>query len=257
MTAISLEFFGSGTSQGVPIIGCSCAVCTSSDTKDRRLRASVLISTPSAKVLIDCGPDFRQQMLRSNHTHLDAVVLTHEHMDHVAGLDDLRPLIFASNQPMHLWATERVEQRLREQFAYAFSAQRYPGSPEFEMHRIELGQTFDVGGQKWVPILGQHGTWPVLGFRIGPIVYLTDLSGMEEVERQKISGAQVLVVNALRMTKHISHFSLEEAIEFAALTKVPNVYYTHISHHLGVHSQVAPQLPSGMHLAYDGLVVRA
>jgi len=220
---------------------------------DRRLRASVLISTQNAKVLIDCGPDFRQQMLRSEHAHLDAVVLTHEHMDHVAGLDDLRPLIFAQNQPMQLWTTDRVEKRLREQFAYAFSARRYPGAPEFELKRIELGAEFTIGDQVWVPILGQHGTWPVLGFRIGNLVYLTDVSGMDQPEKEKIRGAEVLVVNALRKTPHISHFSLDEAIEFARETGVSKVYFTHISHQMGLHHEVNAELPRGMELAYDGL----
>jgi len=253
MPAVSLEFFGSGTSQGVPIIGCTCAVCASPNPMDRRLRASVLISTQNAKVLIDCGPDFRQQMLRSEHAHLDAVVLTHEHMDHVAGLDDLRPLIFAQNQPMQLWTTDRVEKRLREQFAYAFSARRYPGAPEFELKRIELGAEFTIGDQVWVPILGQHGTWPVLGFRIGNLVYLTDVSGMDQPEKEKIRGAEVLVVNALRKTPHISHFSLDEAIEFARETGVSKVYFTHISHQMGLHHEVNAELPRGMELAYDGL----
>ena len=253
MPSVSLEFFGSGTSQGVPIIGCACSVCTSLDPNDRRLRASVLISTSTTKVLIDCGPDFRQQMLRTNHARLDAVVLTHEHMDHVAGLDDLRPLIFAQNQPMQLWTTDRVEKRLREQFAYAFSAQRYPGAPEFELKRIEPGIDFAIGDQVWIPILGQHGTWPVLGYRIGDIVYLTDVSGMHKQEQDKIRGAKVLVVNALRKTPHISHFSLEEAVEFARETGVSNVYFTHISHQMGLHHEVNAELPNGMALAYDGL----
>jgi phosphoribosyl 1,2-cyclic phosphate phosphodiesterase len=213
----------------------------------------VLISTSTTKVLIDCGPDFRQQMLRTDHTRLDAVVLTHEHMDHVAGLDDLRPLIFAQNQPMQLWTTDRVEKRLREQFAYAFSAQRYPGAPEFELNRIEPATEFTIGDQVWIPILGQHGTWPVLGYRIGDIVYLTDVSGMHKLEQDKIRGAKVLVVNALRKTPHISHFSLDEAVEFARETEVPKVYFTHISHQMGLHREVNAELPRGMELAYDGL----
>jgi phosphoribosyl 1,2-cyclic phosphate phosphodiesterase len=228
MPVVSLEFFGSGTSQGVPIIGCDCAVCTSRNLKDQRLRASVVISTDETRVLIDCGPDFRQQMLRSGHTTLDAVVLTHEHMDHVAGLDDLRPLIFSTDRPMKLWATERVERRLRQQFAYAFSAQRYPGAPEFELYNIQPGQSFAIGDQQWIPILGQHGTWPVLGFRIGEMVYLTDVSGMIDSEREKILGAKVLVVN---------------------------VYFTHISHQMGLHDDVSAELPKGMNLAFDGLKV--
>jgi len=257
MPSISLEFFGSGTSQGVPVIGCSCAVCTSTDPNDARLRASVVVRSPRAQVLIDCGPDFRQQMLRSGLSELDAVVLTHEHMDHVAGLDDLRPLIFKSQRAMPIWCTERVERRLREQFAYAFSAVRYPGAPEFSVHRIDPGVPFLLGDQQWIPILGQHGTWPVLGFRIGPIVYLTDVSAMVDSERKKIEGAEILVVNALRKTPHVAHFSLDEAIAFAESTGVPDVYFTHISHHLGVHRVEDALLPAGMHLAYDGLVLRA
>jgi phosphoribosyl 1,2-cyclic phosphate phosphodiesterase len=174
-------------------------------------------------------------------------------MDHVAGLDDLRPLIFAQNQPMQLWTTDRVEKRLREQFAYAFSARRYPGAPEFELKRIEPGTEFTIGDQVWIPILGQHGTWPVLGYRIGDIVYLTDVSGMHKQEQDKIRGAKVLVVNALRKTPHISHFSLGEAVEFARESEVLNVYFTHISHQMGLHHEVNDELPDGMALAYDGL----
>ncbi|MFZ9156232.1 MAG: MBL fold metallo-hydrolase, partial [Schleiferiaceae bacterium] len=165
MPAIFLDFFGTGTSQGVPIIGCQCLVCTSSDVRNQRLRSSVLITTEMASVLIDCGPDFRQQMLRSRPNRLDAVVLTHEHMDHVSGLDDLRPLIFRENRPMPIWMTERVERRLRQQFAYAFAAERYPGAPEFDVRRITHPDGFAIGDQEWVPLLGEHGSWPVLGFR--------------------------------------------------------------------------------------------
>jgi phosphoribosyl 1,2-cyclic phosphate phosphodiesterase len=257
MPAIFLDFFGTGTSQGVPIIGCSCEVCTSRDTRDKRLRSSVLISTETTSVLIDCGPDFRQQMLRASQRKLDAVVLTHEHMDHVSGLDDLRPLIFHEKRPMPVWMTGRVEQRLRQQFSYAFAAERYPGAPEFDVRRIAHPTAFSIGDQNWLPILGEHGTWPVLGFRIGPVVYLTDLSGMAESERSKIHGAQILVVNALRKTPHIAHFSLEQAIGFAQSCGVPNVYFTHISHHLGLHVEEDPRLPVGMSLAYDGLRISA
>ena len=253
MPPITLDFFGSGTSQGVPVIGCHCPVCCSPNPKDARLRSSVVVSTGSTSVLIDCGPDFRQQILRSEHRSLNAVVLTHEHMDHVSVLDDLRPLIFSSRTAMPLWASERVERRLREQFAYAFSSERYAGAPEFEVNRIHFDRTFSIGDQEWIPILGKHGTFPTLGFRVGPLVYLTDLSGMDESERLKISGAQVLVVNALRKTPHSSHFSLDEAIEFAKLTKVTRVYVTHISHQMGLHDQVDAALPDGIHLAYDGL----
>lgn len=196
-------------------------------------------------------------MLRSSQRSLDAVVLTHEHMDHVSGLDDLRPLIFQDQRPMPVWMTERVEQRLRQQFSYAFAAERYPGAPEFDVRRIAYPQAFTIGDQEWIPILGEHGTWPVLGFRIGPIVYLTDLSGMSNSERTKIHGAEVLVVNALRKTPHIAHFTLDQAIAFAQLCNVPNVYFTHISHHLGRHAEEEPELPAGIKLAYDGLRISA
>lgn len=256
MPSISLDFFGTGTSQGVPVIGCGCPVCTSADPRDRRLRASVRVATETTEVLIDCGPDFRQQMLRANGTRLDAVVLTHEHMDHVSGLDDLRPFMFAQKRPMQVWMSERVEGRLRQQFAYAFAAERYPGAPEFDVCRIQHPQPFRIGDQTWIPILGIHGTWPVLGYRIGPVVYLTDLSGMTDVERHKIEGAQILVVNALRKVPHVAHFTLDQAIDFARLTGVPNVYFTHISHHLGRHADEEQELPEGMHLAFDGLKLR-
>ncbi len=253
MSAISLDFFGTGTSQGVPVIGCDCSVCLSLDPRDQRLRSSVRISSRETSVLIDCGPDFRLQMLRTGANHLDAVVLTHEHMDHVSGLDDLRPLIFRTNKPMTIWMTDRVEARLREQFAYAFSSMRYPGAPEFDVRRINHPESFTIGDQHWQPILGSHGTWPVLGYRIGSLVYLTDLSGMEDGERDRIRGAEVLVVNALRTQPHVAHFTLDQAIAFARSTGVPRVYFTHISHHLGLHAETTEALPEGMSLAHDGL----
>jgi phosphoribosyl 1,2-cyclic phosphate phosphodiesterase len=257
MPSISLDFFGTGTSQGVPVIGCSCPVCSSTDRRDRRLRASVRIATETTEVLVDCGPDFRQQMLRAGAAQLDAVVLTHEHMDHVSGLDDLRPLMFAQKRPMPVWMTDRVEARLRQQFSYAFAAERYPGAPEFDVCQIQHPQAFRIGDQTWLPILGIHGTWPVLGYRVGPVVYLTDLSGMIDAERQKIAGAQILVVNALRKHPHVAHFTLGQAVDFARSTGVPQVYFTHISHHLGLHADEDALLPEGMHLAYDGLRLTA
>jgi phosphoribosyl 1,2-cyclic phosphate phosphodiesterase len=196
-------------------------------------------------------------MLRAGATKLHAVVLTHEHMDHVSGLDDLRPLMFAQRRPMTVWMTDRVEARLRQQFSYAFTAERYPGAPEFEVRRIAHPETFQIGDQTWIPILGIHGTWPVMGYRVGPVVYLTDLSGMTDAERQKIAGAEILVVNALRKLPHVAHFTLDQAVDFAQSTGVPQVYFTHISHHLGLHAEMDMLLPEGMHLAYDGLRLTA
>ncbi len=255
MTPIQLEFLGTGTSGGIPLIGCTCPVCTSSDARNIRLRSSALIRYGTQAVLIDCGPDFRQQMLRAGQTHLDAVVLTHEHMDHVAGLDEVRPLNYRQRADMSIYCTERVEKRLKQQFAYAFAEDKYPGAPGLQLIAIEPGTPFTLGGMLWTPILGQHGTWPVLGFRVGDLVYLTDVSAMNTEEVAKINGAKTLVVNALRHEPHVSHFSLKEAQDFARLTGVSQTYFTHISHQMGDHLATESHLPQGMFIAYDGLTL--
>ncbi len=256
MSALELEFLGSGTSGGVPLIGCTCSVCQSEDSKNLRLRSSVVLRSKDISVVIDCGPDFRQQMLRVQQRSLDAIVLTHEHMDHVAGLDEVRHLNYQQGRDMPIYCTERVEKRLRQQFAYAFAEDKYPGAPSLVIHSVEAGVPFQIGDQSWTPILGQHGTWPVMGYRVGAIVYLTDVSAMVAEEMEKIKGAKILIVNALRHTKHVSHFSLEEAIAFAQACEVPEVYFTHISHQMGLHEEVEASLPPGMRLAHDGLVLR-
>lgn len=255
MNSLKIDFLGTGTSQGVPVIGCGCEVCQSTMVKNKRLRSSVLIKSGNCSVVIDCGPDFRQQMLRSKCQHLDAVVLTHEHMDHIAGLDDVRPFNFKTKLDMPIYCTKRVADRLKEQFSYAFSAEKYPGSPCFEIIDINPNENFKIGEEIWTPILAEHGTWPVMGFRIRDFVYLTDISGISHLESKKILGSKVLVLNALRKSKHVSHFSLDEAVSFAKSMNVPEVYLTHASHQLGLDKDVNSSLPEGYYLAYDGLKI--
>jgi phosphoribosyl 1,2-cyclic phosphate phosphodiesterase len=206
-------------------------------------------------VAIDCGPDFRQQMLRAGVSQLDAVVLTHEHMDHVSGLDDLRALQFLQKRPTAIYCSERVERRLRQQFAYAFSEKPYPGAPQFELHRIEAGVPFELAGETWMPFEVEHGSIPVLAFRIGSLVYITDASSIPEESWTYVQNAHHLVLNALRIEPHYSHFHLEQALEMAQKAGARKTWLTHISHHLGLHQEVGELLVPGVQLAYDGLVV--
>jgi phosphoribosyl 1,2-cyclic phosphate phosphodiesterase len=206
-------------------------------------------------VAIDCGPDFRQQMLRAGVNQLDAVVLTHEHMDHVSGLDDLRALQFLQKRPTAIYCSERVERRLRQQFAYAFSEKPYPGAPQFELHRIEAGVPFELAGETWMPFEVEHGSIPVLAFRIGSLVYITDASSIPEESWTYVQNAHHLVLNALRIEPHYSHFHLEQALEMAQKAGARKTWLTHISHHLGLHQEVGELLVPGVQLAYDGLVV--
>jgi len=255
MSDISLEFLGTGTSQGLPVIGCECLVCKSMDRRDQRLRTSALLRTKKITAAIDCGPDFRQQMLRSGCMGLDAVVLTHEHMDHVSGLDDLRALQFKQKKPTAIYCTESVENRLRQQFAYAFAENPYPGSPRFEVYRIEPHQDFLLGGVVWIPLPVKHGKGDVLGFRVGDVAYVTDASFIPDSTLEKMHGLEVLVLNALRLEPHYSHFHLDQALEMAQHIGAKQTYFTHISHHLGLHTSVELELPAGIFLAHDGLVV--
>jgi phosphoribosyl 1,2-cyclic phosphate phosphodiesterase len=255
MSALSLEFLGTGTSQGVPVIGCGCSVCTSSNPKDQRLRTSALVRSESGTVAIDCGPDFRQQMLRAGVNQLDAVVLTHEHMDHVSGLDDLRALQFLQKRPTAIYCSERVELRLRQQFAYAFSEKPFLGAPQFELHRIQAGVPFDLAGETWMPFVVVHGTLPVLAFRIQSMVYITDASAIPDESWIHVKNARHLVLNALRIEPHYSHFHLAQALEIAQKASARNTWFTHISHHLGLHQEVDALLGPGVQLAYDGLQV--
>ena len=251
---LAITFLGTGTSSGVPMIACGCEVCTSTDSQDKRLRSSILVQSADTTLVVDSGPDFRCQMLRKNVKKLDAVVFTHPHKDHIAGLDDVRAYNFFLHKPMEVYANELTQQALKREFAYAFSDSKYPGLPEINLHAISL-DPFTVGDIPVIPIETWHYKMPVLGFRFGGFTYITDANRIEESEKEKIRGSEVLVLNTLRKQKHISHFTLQEAIDLVHELQVPRAYFTHISHQLGKHKDISKELPEGMCLAYDGLEV--
>ncbi|MEO6914653.1 MAG: MBL fold metallo-hydrolase [Chitinophagaceae bacterium] len=249
--AITVTLLGTGTSSGVPMIGCECEVCTSTDKKDNRLRTSILVKSANTTLVVDTGPDFRYQMLRANVKRLDAVLFSHPHKDHVAGLDDIRGYNFFMQRPMNVYANSLTQEALKREFSYAFADKKYPGVPDITMHTI-ADQNFQVGEIPVVPIWVWHLKMPVLGFRFGNFTYITDANRIDAGEMKKIEGSEVLVVNALRKEKHISHFNLEEAIALARELKIPRTYFTHISHQMGRHADVERLLPEGIHLGYDG-----
>lgn len=249
---LKITFLGTGTSSGVPMIACGCEVCTSTNKKDKRLRSSILIESPATTLVIDSTPDFRYQMLRANVKHLDAIVFTHPHKDHIAGLDDVRAYNFFSGKPTQVFANEMTQEVIIREFPYAFADIRYPGIPEIKLNTIAF-EPFVVGDIPIIPILVWHMKMPVLGFRFGNFTYITDANRIDEAEKEKIRGSEIIVLNALRKEKHISHFNLEEAIHLVNELQIPNAYFTHISHQLGLHESVNSSLPNGMQLAYDGL----
>lgn len=249
---IKVEFLGTGTSQGVPVVACSCPVCMSDDDRDKRLRASLLIEVNGLKLVIDAGPDFRQQMLRIGLHQLDAILLTHEHTDHIFGLDDIRAFNWVQGHPTDIYAEARVQEAIKRVFNYVFAKYRYPGIPQMNLHLIE-NKSFRVKSLDVLPIRGYHYKLPVFGFRIGKFAYLTDMNSLEPVEKEKLLGLDVLVVNALRVEKHVSHFNLEEALLLINEVKPKSAYLTHISHQLGRHEAIQQQLPENVFMAYDGL----
>lgn len=251
-----ITFLGTGTSQGVPIIGCQCPVCRSGDPRDARLRVSVLVEVDGRRILIDAGPDLRQQMLRARVPALDAVLLTHEHMDHIAGMDDLRAFSFMSEPPraITVMADAPTAQAVRRVFSYAFQESKYPGVPEFDLHVIGR-EPFSAAGVQVLPIEVMHMHMPVLGFRIGGFAYITDAKTIAPQEKAKLEGAEVLVLNALRMQPHYSHMNLEEALALVHEVRPRRAYFTHISHFMGLHADVEAALPPHVHLAHDGLVL--
>lgn len=254
-----LTFLGTGTSQGVPMIGCRCGVCASSDRRDHRLRSSVLVTAENgARIVIDTGPDFRYQMLRAGVAGIEAILYTHGHMDHVGGMDDVRGFNYVMGRAVDVWCESRVEETLRRVFDYAFAEPKYPGVPEVVLHPIlSTEEAFDVHGVRVMPVRGMHYRLPVLGYRIGNICYLTDMNAIEPAEIEKFRGVDVLVINALRRESHLSHFTLDEALAVIEAAKPGRAYLTHVSHQLGLYEQVSRELPEGVFLAYDGLTVRA
>ena len=251
---MKITFLGTGTSQGIPVIGSDHPVCLSDDPKDKRLRSSVHISVDGHSFVIDTGPDFRIQMLNAKIQHLDAVVFTHEHKDHTAGFDDIRPFNFKQKMDMPVYATSRVLEALKRDYSYIFSENKYPGIPTVELHEIN-NQPFDVNGVMFTPIEVMHMHLPVFGYRVGDFTYITDAKTITESEKEKIKGSKVLVLNALRIEEHYSHFNLQEALDLVEELKPERAYFTHISHLLGFHKEVSEQLPKNVFLAYDGLEV--
>ncbi len=252
---MKVYFLGTGTSQGIPVIGSNHAVCKSTDVRDKRLRVSVWMRWENYSFVIDCGPDFRQQMLTSGCTHLDGLLFTHEHADHTAGLDDIRPFFFKQGA-IPIFAHERVIQNLEKRFDYIFALEnKYPGAPSVVVHVVENDVCFTLGNKNVVPINGMHGTLQVFGYRIDDFAYLTDIKTIALEAVVKLKGLKVLVVNALRNEPHDTHFNLQEALDFIALINPEKAYLTHISHLLGFHEEVQKSLPKNVFLAYDSLEI--
>ncbi|HTL81362.1 MAG TPA: MBL fold metallo-hydrolase [Bacteroidia bacterium] len=249
---LKVTFLGTGTSQGIPLIGCQCEVCQSKDPMDRRLRTSVMIETGDKRFVIDTGPDFRQQMLREDVRSLDAVIFTHEHKDHIAGLDEIRAFNFLQKKAMPVYATKRVQQAIRREYAYIFETPQYPGIPKVDLFPIGK-DPFMVEGIEFTPVEVMHHQLSVLGFRVGNFSYITDANFISKEEKKKIKGSEILVLNALRRESHISHYTLEQAVEVATELGAKRTYFTHLSHQMGLHKEVVKELPENIFLAYDGL----
>lgn len=280
---LRITFLGTGTSQGVPMIGCGCEVCMSDDKRDKRLRSAVMIERFSkdgasaekyggafanpdfgvytssvgadARIVIDAGPDFRYQMLREKVRTIDAILLTHEHRDHTAGIDDVRAFNYFEGRAIPIYATEQVGCAIRKDYDYAFGSDKYPGAPEIELHTINPEQPFDTAGFHVIPITGTHYRIPVTGYRIGSLAYLTDFNSIEPHELAKLQGVEVLVINALRYVKHISHFTVDEALDIASKVGARRTYITHMSHQIGLHKDICGTLPEGVEFATDGMKV--
>lgn len=251
---MKLTFLGTGTSTGVPVIACNCPVCKSKDARDKRFRTSAMLSIDNENLVIDCGPDFRFQMLKQNVEDITAVIFTHEHRDHIAGLDDIRAFNYVLNKTIPIYGTHHVLEAIKTEFPYIFTESRYFGAPQLVINEIH-NKSFNIGDIEILPILIYHNKLPIMGYRIGDLTYITDASYIDETEKQKIIGSKILVINALRNSKHVSHFCLSEALDLIRQVQPEEAYLTHISHFLGLHEEVEKKLPSNVHLAYDNLVL--
>jgi len=248
---LKITFLGTGTSSGVPMIACPCEVCTSADPKDKRLRSSIMVESDTTSIVVDTTPDFRYQMLRLGIKKLDAVLFTHPHKDHIAGLDDIRAFNYFQEMPMDVYANELTQTALKKEFSYIFTEHKYPGIPDIILKDIS-DEPFLIGDIPVQPIHVWHLKMPVIGFRFGSFTYITDANKIDEAEKEKIKGSETIVLNALRKNKHISHFNLAEAVDLVNELQIPKAYFTHISHQLGLHAQINEELPAGMQLAFDG-----
>jgi phosphoribosyl 1,2-cyclic phosphate phosphodiesterase len=252
--SLKITFLGTGTSSGVPMIACSCKVCTSTNAKDNRLRSSIMVQSDTTTIIVDTTPDFRFQMLREHVKNIDAVIFTHPHKDHVAGLDDVKAFNYFNKKAIEVYANELTQKTLKNEFYYIFADHKYPGVADINLHLIN-DEPFLVGDIMVTPIKVWHLNMPVLGFRFGNFTYITDANRIEAPELGKIKGSEILVLNALRHEKHISHFTLQEAIDISESLKIPITYFTHISHQLGLYDEVIKELPANCFLAYDELQI--
>ena len=249
---MKVTVLGTGTSQGVPVVACDCKVCSSKDPKDKRLRTAILVETSVNTIVIDAGPDFRQQMLREKIKKVNAVFITHNHKDHTGGLDDVRAFNWILKQPMEVFARQSVLKSIKKDFDYAFEEEKYPGVPQINLNTIE-NKPFSVNGEEILPIDALHAQLPVFGFRMGDFSYLTDANFLTDEELNKMKGSKYIIINALRKEKHYSHFNVEEAVDLLQYLKPEKGYLTHISHQMGLHEEINKELPPGIELAYDGL----
>jgi phosphoribosyl 1,2-cyclic phosphate phosphodiesterase len=253
---LDVYFLGTGTSQGIPVIGSTHPVCLSDDSRDKRLRVSIRVKSETTTLVVDCGPDFRQQMLRSQTTKLDAILFTHEHADHTAGLDDIRPFSLTKGA-LPIYVSQAVNQNLRSRFAYIFDEEnRYPGAPEVHVNIIEAGKAFTVGDIEILPIEAKHGNLPILGFRFGKVAYMTDVKTLSAEALNQLLDLDVLIINALRFEPHATHLNIDEALAIIEQLRPKKTYFTHISHYLGFHESVSKALPENIELAYDNLEIK-